>query len=174
MEDAARFEQLFRAHVGRVRTYVARRTAEGVEDVVAETFTIAWRKLERVPEDALPWLLATARRVLANQRRSSRRRLALVERLTRTEQPILVAATEDPRADAVREALGGLRPRDRELLLLVERDGLTSEQASRVVGASSAAVRVRLHRARQRFAAAYEAQRPTPQPTPKGAPDVSS
>jgi RNA polymerase sigma-70 factor (ECF subfamily) len=71
------FEALFRAHAGRVRSYVARRVAEGRDDAVAETFTVAWRRLEDVPEDALPWLLGVARRVLANQGRAAQRRVAL-------------------------------------------------------------------------------------------------
>src|SRR5690242_21041229 len=69
-----RFEAVFRAHVALVRRYVARRTGEGVDDVVAETFPAAWRRLDDVPADAAPWLLGTARRMLANQRRAAPRR----------------------------------------------------------------------------------------------------
>ncbi|HEY7668545.1 MAG TPA: hypothetical protein VIE12_10530 [Actinomycetota bacterium] len=39
--------------------YVLRRTdPEEANDVIAETFTVAWRRLEQVPEGdgALPWL----------------------------------------------------------------------------------------------------------------------
>jgi RNA polymerase sigma-70 factor (ECF subfamily) len=38
---------------------------------LAETFLVAWRRLDDVPDDPLPWLYRVARRVLANQRRSA-------------------------------------------------------------------------------------------------------
>src|SRR4051794_33419847 len=96
----ARFEALFRAQVAPVRRYVARRTADGVEDVVAETFTTAWRRLDDVPADPLPWLLATARRVLANQRRAIRRREALGEKLAAQVPGVVLHERDDPRAEA--------------------------------------------------------------------------
>jgi RNA polymerase sigma-70 factor (ECF subfamily) len=151
------FEALFRANVGRVRSYVARRTADGRDDAVAETFTVAWRRLEEVPEDTLPWLLGVARRVLANQRRATQRRLALGERL-RAEPVTVVEAVGDPRADAVLAALRALRERDREVLLLVERDGVSRDEAARVLGVTRPELRLRLHRARRRFIARYDAQ----------------
>ena len=50
--------------------------------MVSETFTVAWRRFDDVPEGeaALPWLLTTARKVLANHRRAaeSRMRASLV------------------------------------------------------------------------------------------------
>jgi DNA-directed RNA polymerase specialized sigma24 family protein len=67
---SARFEQLFKAHYERVLSYALRRTNSSVaDDAVAETFLIAWRRLESIPRDELPWLLGVTRRVLANQRR---------------------------------------------------------------------------------------------------------
>jgi RNA polymerase sigma factor (sigma-70 family) len=164
------FEALFRSHAGRVRSYVARRVAEGRDDAVAETFTVAWRRLEDVPEDALPWLLGVARRVLANQRRAAQRRVALGERLS-AEPVAVVEAVADPRADAVLAAFGALRERDREVLLLVERDGVTRDEAARVLGVTRPELRLRLHRARRRFVALYDAGTT---PTTEGALDVRS
>jgi RNA polymerase sigma-70 factor (ECF subfamily) len=81
-------------------------------------FLTAWRRLDELPEGARVWLYATARRVIANQRRSSRRRVVLHKRLA------LEAASvppEPPSSDAeetlVHEALRCLGPRDREVLL---------------------------------------------------------
>ncbi|HEX6652604.1 MAG TPA: sigma factor, partial [Thermoleophilaceae bacterium] len=72
-----RFERMFRDSYPLVRAYALRRAApEGAQDVVAETFLVAWRRLEDVPEDPLPWLYGAARRVLANQRRSAARGVA--------------------------------------------------------------------------------------------------
>ena len=178
-EDLARreerFEAVFRANLARVRSYVARRTNEGVEDVVAETFTIAWRRLDDLPAEPLPWLLGVARRQLANQRRAERRRYRLARRLEHETPRFVITATGDPRADAVRAALSALRDCDREVLLLVERDDVSREDAARVLGVTRAQVRVRLHRARRRFAAIYAQASQTPSavsPALEGANDV--
>jgi RNA polymerase sigma-70 factor (ECF subfamily) len=63
-------------------------------------------------------------------------------------------ADGDPR---VRVALARLSVRDQEILLLVAWDGLDRAGIARVLGCSNAVVRLRLHRARQRFAEAYAA-----------------
>ena len=66
-----RFEELFREHYRAVRGYALRRApGDLAQDAVSETFLVAWRRLDDVPADALPWLYGVARRVLANQRRS--------------------------------------------------------------------------------------------------------
>ncbi len=68
------FEQLYRQHAGAVLAYARRRTTqEAADDAVAEVFLIAWRRVDDVPAEPLPWLLGVARRVLANQRRGERR-----------------------------------------------------------------------------------------------------
>jgi DNA-directed RNA polymerase specialized sigma24 family protein len=69
-----RFEELFREHYRAVRGYALRRApGDLAQDVVSETFLAAWRRLDDVPDDALPWLYGVARRVPANQRRSADR-----------------------------------------------------------------------------------------------------
>ena len=151
LERRARFEALFERHHAAVRGYVVRRAAGVVvEDVVADTFLVAWRRLEDVPDLALPWLLGVARRVLADQRRTARRRRSLSERLRRE------ASTPGPWSPPVGlsaeliDALRMLTEREREALLLVAWDGLSPRDAAVVAGCSSAAFRVRLHRARGR------------------------
>jgi RNA polymerase sigma-70 factor (ECF subfamily) len=70
----SRFEGLFREHYPAVRAYVSRRAPyELAQDVIAETFLIAWRRFDDLPSDPLPWLYGVARRLLANQRRSAGR-----------------------------------------------------------------------------------------------------
>jgi RNA polymerase sigma-70 factor, ECF subfamily len=146
------FDELYRAHAPAVLAYCLRRASrETAEEAVAETFTVAWRRLEDAPAPSLPWLLAIARRVLANQRRSARRQWALAERLAA--EP---AGQAHPDADAtpVLEALSRLQAVDREVLMLVAWDGLRSAEAARVLGCSPVAARIRLHRARRRLAQA--------------------
>jgi DNA-directed RNA polymerase specialized sigma24 family protein len=54
----ARFEGLFRDHHVAVVGYVRRRAPqEAVDDIVGETFLVAWRRLDCVPDEELPWLL---------------------------------------------------------------------------------------------------------------------
>lgn len=145
---------MFQACERRVLAYALRRTASqaDAEDAVAETFTIAWRKMEQVPLDALPWLLAVARRIIANQRRSGRRRAWLFAKLERqsTSEPILLPVDDSPEGPAI-AALARLRPNDQELLRLVAWDDLDQGEIGRVLGISPNAVAIRLYRARRRF-----------------------
>jgi RNA polymerase sigma-70 factor, ECF subfamily len=71
-----RVNALFREHGADVLAYALRRAdAMTAEDVVAEVFLIAWRRIDRVPQtEPVLWLYSVARRVLANQRRVSARR----------------------------------------------------------------------------------------------------
>jgi RNA polymerase sigma-70 factor (ECF subfamily) len=148
-----RFEALFRANYRAVRSYVRRRTADGgVDDVVAETFLVAWRRLDRAPGDPLPWLLSIARKTLSTHTRSATRRDRLVERLRLQRHEIAEPGADEPLAHAhsgeVGQALARLSPREREALTLVAWDGLTPRDAAAVLGQSAATIRVRLHRAK--------------------------
>ncbi len=150
---AVRFEAAFAAHHRRVFAYALRRTATAAdaEDVVAETFAVAWRRVAHLPEPdrALPWLIAVARRVAANHHRGSRRRSSLLARL-RAQPPTTPESAADTPAT---EALARLGPDDQELLRLLAWDGLSQVEAGEVLGVSANAVAIRLHRARTRFAA---------------------
>lgn len=153
--DRERFEALFRAHYARVRRYVARRTSGGaVDDVVAETFLTAWRRLDAAPkDDALPWLFGVARRTMATQERSTRRRRALATKIEATESDL---HTEQPEPGselgiAVVQALDRLTANDRQAITLIAWEELTPAQAAIVVGQSRTAFRVRLHRAKRRL-----------------------
>lgn len=80
-----RFRLLYEEHYRSIQAYAVRRVepADDVADVVAEVFTIAWRRLARIPEppaDRL-WLYGVARRVAAGKIRSARRRRQLTARL---------------------------------------------------------------------------------------------
>ncbi len=136
--------------------YALRRAGEeAAREVVAETFAVAWRRLDDVPADPLPWLLGVARRALANRRRGDRRRGALAERLA----ALPPEHASDPaeragEAQAVRAALSRLSEDDRETLALVAWEGLSPAQAALVAGCSARAFSKRLSRARARFAAA--------------------
>jgi RNA polymerase sigma factor (sigma-70 family) len=150
-ERATRFENLYRDTAANVYAYCLRRGAgEFADDIVDDVYLVAWRRLDELPGEPLPWLLGTARRVLANHRRSRQRQAALVDRLVSDAVPASSPADRPPIVWALRT----LAPADQELLLLVAWDGLSTRQAADVVGCSAVAARVRLYRARRRLATA--------------------
>ena len=142
-------------HYRRVYSYaVSRAGRQLAEEIVSEVFLIAWRRLADVPKPALPWLLAVARNVVIDQFRAAARRQSVAE------LQAWAAEARDSSADvadqvaerfAVIAALATLSEADRELLMLVAWQGLPPRQAARVVGCSTAALSVRLHRARRRL-----------------------
>ena len=154
----ARYEALVEAYQRQVLAYAMRRspTVDEAEDASAETFIIAWRKLDDIPIDAsLPWLYAVARRVLANHRRGRTRRERLSARL-RIEDvatPLRLGEGTDGPALTV---LASLSPSDQELLRLVAWEELDHGAIAQVLGITPNAVAIRLHRVRGRFVAALK------------------
>ena len=153
------FDSLFTEHVVGIASYCRWRADSPVDaqDAVSEVFLVAWRRLDEVPSgpDARGWLYATARRVMANQTRGNARRRRLQETLDAA--PVGARADDDdPLASRVMEALSALAPRDREVLLLAEWEGLTPAEIAAVVRRPAVTVRGRLHRARRRFRTAFE------------------
>lgn len=159
MTGTAEFESLYRRHARPVLAYVRRRIddPDAAADVAAEVFTVVWRRLADVPDPALPWLLGVARRQLANHHRGRRRRLALLDRLSREPGPgaPLLSPITDGRLAA---AFEGMSVDDMELLLLIGWDGLQPNEVAEVLGMPPATVRTRLHRARHRLEAALQTQ----------------
>lgn len=163
--DDVRFTELYRQFYSRVLAYALRRIdPDQARDVVDETFLIAWRRLADVPSPALPWLLVTARNVLADQRRSGERNAAIARELQLCHGELSRTGMEGAAEDIVVErlavltALDELPDHDREALILTVWDGLSSREAARHLGCSTATFAVRLHRARRRLATALERQ----------------
>jgi RNA polymerase sigma-70 factor (ECF subfamily) len=177
-KDSERFEALFNQHQSAILAYALRRcqSPEEAADVVAETFTTAWRRLDNVPagEKTLPWLYATAKHTAANTRRSATRRDALTERATHELAVAIDAQAEAsleyaPGAtisDTARAALLSLNEAEREALLLCAWEGLKPREIGRVLGVNSVTARTRLHRARTKFAAALSPIPPVSQMAP--------
>jgi RNA polymerase sigma-70 factor (ECF subfamily) len=151
MSPRERFELIYSQNAPIVKAYVMRRAPTSVaDDVVADVFTVCWRRLDDVPGDPLPWLIGVAARVLSTHRRGETRRLRLARRLADAEP---VASWEGPAREhpTLGVVLAEMRDTDRELLLLVAWDGLSPTQAAAVLGIAPVTVRVRLHRARARL-----------------------
>jgi RNA polymerase sigma-70 factor (ECF subfamily) len=147
---------MFRAHHAAVYRYVLRRVEEpAVEDVVGETFLVAWRRYGELAGEPLPWLLGIARRVCANHLRGRARRTELRARLAA--QPVPGSMADAELAErSVLTALASLRDEDREVILLIAWDGLDNHRAAKILGCRVGAFAVRLHRARRRLARALE------------------
>lgn len=150
-----RFSALFERTRLPLLAYAVRRVADPADaaDVVAETYLVAWRRLDDVPagDEARPWLFGVARRVLANHYRGERRRVALADRLRDHLVEEVVPAFEIAEESPVVRAMQRLPQDDQELLRLVAWEDLARDEIAVVMGLSRATVRVRLHRARKRL-----------------------
>jgi len=150
-----------------VLAYALRRVPrEDAADVVADTFLVAWRRLDEIDQrrSALPWLYAVARRVLLSQQRTTRRQLAIAERVAAAERSGPDASTTPPGPRRLLEALAELPEKEREVLMLSAWEELSSPEAAEVLGCTATAYRIRLHRARRRLRERL-AERELPGPT---------
>lgn len=158
LDRETRFRAIYVSNYARVLGYALRRTesADDAADVVAETFLATWRRLEDIPqgEESRLWLYGVARRVLANHRRGGARRARLAVRLGRELAVFDSAAstTGESNVDRLHAAFGALRQKDQEVLGLVAWEDLRTEDLAKVMGCTRNAAKIRLHRARKRFA----------------------
>lgn len=157
-EDAReRFERVTRALYEPLQKFARRRTTgEVVDDVVAETLLVLWRRLDEVVEgDELAWCYGVARRVLANHHRSAARARRLVDRLSSaTHSASSASAAVDATGrdgDEVRTALATLSSKDRQVLMLWAWEGLEPRDIAVVLDVSPNAAAIRLHRSKQRL-----------------------
>lgn len=153
--DEQRLTALYSTYATRVYAYVRRNVkSHTAEEIASETFLVAWRKLDSIPGDPLPWLLVVARNLIGNhwqalaRQERTREELAALQRVLPTAPPL--DETVAHRSELLR-ALRALSELEREALLLTGWDGLTDTQAAQVCGCSPRTFRVRLHRARQRL-----------------------
>ncbi|MGI9584736.1 MAG: RNA polymerase sigma factor [Acidimicrobiia bacterium] len=173
MHRDARFEGIYRAHAADVLGYCARRTSrEEAKDAASEVFVVALRRIDDMPagDEALPWLYGVARNVLKNRDRSGRRRLRLSAKLTTTSE----RSVPGPEPQVVRNseheellaAVAKLPERDREVLRLVEWEGLSREQVADMFFVSRAAIDQRISRSYKKLARTLG----VPQSDPRTAP----
>jgi RNA polymerase sigma-70 factor (ECF subfamily) len=155
-ERAARFEALFGRVYEPLQRYLRRRTDPSTaEDLLAETLTTIWRRLDDLPPEDLhlAWCYSVARHTLANSRRSRSRHLRLVDKVGRAEAQGLASAqaadaaveAEDPELD---RALAALSDDDREVLRLWAWEELEAREIAAVLGITPNAASLRLHRAK--------------------------
>jgi RNA polymerase sigma-70 factor (ECF subfamily) len=149
-----RFRSLYNSTFNDIYAYATRALAPDrseIDDVVAEVYLVVWRRIDELPQrpqDRL-WLYGVARNVVRNTRRSTNRRLLLVDRVHR--QPRLPIGSPEPSDVDVTDALRRLSPNEREVMQLVVWDGLSPAETAEVLKCSVNVVEVRLHRARKRL-----------------------
>ena len=173
MSDDSRFTDIYKRYQQHIHAYCARRLdTHLIDDAVAETFLVAWRKIEQVQggDQTLPWLYSVAHFVLTHQWRHTARRRRLVERLeslTGVEAPssdvYLLRTTE---YDLVTKAAARLSRVDREVLRLTLWEELSYADAAVVLGVSLEAVKQRVFRARKNLATEYHRLDPDPKRPP--------
>lgn len=150
-----RFTSLYEATYADLLRFAQRRVhPTQAEDVVAESFLVAWRRLADLPprrDDARAWLFGIARGVILNAHRGAERQRALAVRLA----DVLASPTTDVDADLIAHQVDVSRAWRRlsdvhqEALALAVLDGLSAPQAATVLGVSPIAFRLRLSRARR-------------------------
>ena len=145
---------MYAAHVRDVLAYCLRRTEPvGAHDATAEVFTVAWRRMAELPgqSEILPWLYGVAANVLKNQRRSMRRARDLVDKIESQVEPFQpgpeTQVVRRSEYEEVHRAIDSLKPKYREVIKLVEWEGLPRGQVAELLGVSRATIDQRMHRA---------------------------
>ncbi|MGR6924370.1 RNA polymerase sigma factor [[Actinomadura] parvosata] len=164
-DDRSQFEAVYRRTYEQILGYAARRCSspEDAVDVVAETYVIAWQRIPELPdgEAGKLWLYGVARRVLANHHRREKRQLTRHTELTAEIEHLYTAPCHHSEQHGVDEAMDMLADSDRELLAPALWEGLDPGEIATVLSCSRNAARIRLHRARKRFAKALQKVRPS-------------
>ncbi len=158
-----RYRRLFADYHRDIFAYCRRRTdAQTAADCAAQTFLTAWRRIDDVPggDASLPWLYGVARKTLANEFRSARRRRRMNDHL-RANPPaadpspeVLVVRREQD--EQVLRALASLRPLDREILQLALWEELPHAAIAELLGCSTQAVTQRIYRATRQVCREYQ------------------
>ena len=173
VEPPRELDAIYRAHVQTVARWAQRLGGPMVEaeDVVQEVFVKVQRLLPEFRGDAAltTWLFRITNNVVRHRRRKERWRRwlggALPEPLAQLASPAPgpLEQLESSRAAAlVYRVLDGMGEAHRNVLIMLDLEGLSAGELERLTGVRAATLRVRLHRARAEFAARLEAleQRP--------------
>lgn len=156
--DEEQLTRLFKSEYNAVLAYCVRRVGfDDAEDLAADVFTVAWRRIDEIDWDtARPWLYGIARKAMNNRWRSIRRRRNLTRKLAglaaeATKAPDLYAVQREEDGDVI-ATLRRMRDADQEILMLSAWEGLSPREIAVALDISPSAASQRLHRAKQRFA----------------------
>jgi RNA polymerase sigma-70 factor (ECF subfamily) len=157
--DEAAMRELILSYQHRVAgfTYAITGRGDSIEDIVQMVFVKMARALGRLkaPEQFESWLFRLARNTCIDHlRRQKLRRIFTPFAPEHENVPEPAGAVDTEELDALRHALAQLRPRDRALLALVQ-EGRSHAEIAQSFGTSVAAVKARLHRAREQLREFY-------------------
>jgi RNA polymerase sigma-70 factor (ECF subfamily) len=157
--DEVALRELIIAYQHRVAgfTYAITGRSDSVEDLVQMVFVKMARAIDRlkVPEQFEPWLFRLARNTCIDHlRRQKLRRIFIPFAPEHENVPEPSGAVDTEELDALRHALAQLRPKDRALLALVQ-EGRSHAEIAETFKTSVAAVKARLHRAREQLRQHY-------------------
>ena len=141
--------ELADAHYAIVYRFCARRVGtELAKDAAQETFLTAQRRLKdfRGESSVQVWLLGIANNHCRNLSRKTRKESPLMEAWDCNDERA-EGASQIVDREALRQALGKLSPEHREVVLLHEVEGLTYEDAAKVLDVPVGTVKSRLHHA---------------------------
>ena len=167
VDDPEQFATLFDRHATAVHRYLGRRVGELADDLLSETFLVAFRRRAAYRAEHLdvrPWLIGTATNLVHGAARAERRRYRALARAA-AEPDVADDGDRDDRVDAqalrgpLAAALAGLKAHDRDVLLLVAWGDLAYEEVAAVLDVPVGTVRSRLHRARRLTRTALEGTR---------------
>jgi RNA polymerase sigma-70 factor (ECF subfamily) len=151
-----RFETLYASNRLDILKYLVRRSTDTDEaaDALAETFLVAWRRIDVVPDglDGRLWLFGVARNILSKQFKKRQLTTATNQRMATELRSIATNSKNDQVESGVLRALSQLSKSDREMVELSAWEELSPTEIASVLGISANAARVRLHRARHRVA----------------------
>ena len=148
------FAAFYRRHHHAVLAFAVRRIEdqETAREVALDVFRVAWARFSVEEEEPTrAWLLGVARHRIGDAYRQRERD----RRLRSALEAEAVTAGPGGSGDRVSAVLADLAPAAREVLILTYWDGLPAAEVGRLLGCSTGAVWVRLHRARAAFAAAW-------------------
>ncbi len=140
--------------------YVSRRVVGDASEIVDEIYLTAWRKRTDIPgdeENQLMWLYAIGRRTIANTVRWHARR----DRFNRSTNPLATTSVSNESSETtilVHDCLSRLNKNDREILLLIEWDDCSTNEAAGILNITEAAATKRLKHARDSFIELYSAK----------------
>ena len=153
-DEIAGFSAAYDANYADVLRYVQRRTPPAhVDDVVAETFAVAWRRRGALPPEPRAWLFRTASNVMKSTARRESRQQTLAIRSW--EPPLGEASGAGTDLDGSLDLIAAWRRlsrRDRESIALHAWEDLSDTEAATVLGCTRATYTMRLSRAKRRLA----------------------
>jgi len=150
------FHGLYSRHAEEILSYgLNRSSSDDASDMLAETFLIAWRKFDDIPNgiEAKYWLYGVARRVLHGQRRKATASNHLTNKLRQSLTRNSLDSFEETTAEqfCMEQILHSLPELDQEIIKLSFWENLTSIEIGKVLDMPPATIRTRLARAKAKL-----------------------